>query len=87
MCFAGCGFPVARNQRPFVPCDDRISPVTANHESNRRNENPFRFVLVFIFRQWWREGWLLFVVSLIILGGVTWLASGVELRLGRGVRE
>jgi len=29
------------------------------------------------------EGWLLFVVSLAILGGVTWLASGVELRLGR----
>ena len=29
-------------------------------------------------------GWLLFVVSLAILGGVTWLVSGVELRLGRG---
>jgi len=33
------------------------------------------------------EGWLLFVVSLAILGGVTWLASGVELRLGRGSHD
>lgn len=33
------------------------------------------------------EGWLLFVVSLAILGGVTWLASGVELRLGRVTRD
>ena len=29
-------------------------------------------------------GWLLFMVSLAILGGVTWLVSGVELRLGLG---
>ena len=33
------------------------------------------------------EGWLLFVVSLAILGGVTWLARGVELQLGWGARE
>ena len=32
------------------------------------------------------EGWLLFVVSLVILGGVTWLASGVE-AFRRGSRD
>jgi ATP-binding cassette subfamily B protein len=37
-----------------------MSSVTANRESIRRNENPFRSVLLFIFRQWRREGWLLF---------------------------
>jgi exosortase/archaeosortase family protein len=30
------------------------------------------------------EGWLLFVVSLAVLGGVTWLARGLEHRLGWG---
>jgi exosortase len=32
------------------------------------------------------EGWLLFVVSLAVLGGVTWLARGLEQRLGWGTR-
>ena len=31
------------------------------------------------------EGWLLFLVSLAVLGGVTWLVRGVEQRLGVGV--
>jgi ATP-binding cassette subfamily B protein len=34
--------------------------VTANQKPIRRSANPFRSVLIFILRQWWREGWLLF---------------------------
>ncbi len=33
------------------------------------------------------EGWLLFVVSLAVLGGVTWLARGLEKRLMPGARH
>ena len=34
--------------------------MTANQKPIRRSENPFRSVLIFIVRQWWREGRLLF---------------------------
>jgi ATP-binding cassette, subfamily B, bacterial len=34
--------------------------VTANQKAIQRTPNPFRSVLAFIFRQWWREGRLLF---------------------------
>jgi ATP-binding cassette subfamily B protein len=37
-----------------------MPPVTANRQFIRRTGNPFRVVLAFIFRQWRREGWLLF---------------------------